>query len=161
MHARVAGLLLLALAGAARGQTEALPSFRVTPGVGLGLITASLELNFEGPRWYAGGQGALAWAGRSGIASYLGLRGGVCVTDSPASMFVGAGAGSLHATGVDSNSWEGWGASAEVGLAWRRNRDWFHAQAVVQIIFPFAQRSTSVYPPERSVVGFVGARLFL
>ena len=65
MHARVAGLLLLALAGAAPGQTEALPSFRVTPGVGLGLITASLELNFEGARWYAGGQGALAWAGRS------------------------------------------------------------------------------------------------
>jgi hypothetical protein len=33
--------------------------------------------------------------------------------------------------------------------------------AVAVIILPFAQRATSVYPPERSVVGFVAARLFL
>src|SRR5690349_25101073 len=96
----IAGFLLLA--GAARAQTEAIPSLRVSPGIGLGLFTASLELNFEGPRWYAGGQAAIAWAGRSGLASYAGLRGGAFVTDSPASIFAGAGAGPLRGPGVDS-----------------------------------------------------------
>jgi hypothetical protein len=160
-RSRIVGFLVFFLAGAARADMETVPQLRVTPGIGIGFLDLSLELNVEGPRWYAGAQLAAAWSGRGGLASYAGLRAGAFVTDRPAALFLGGGLGPLKKGGVDSNSSSGCGASAEVGVALRRKQSWFHPQIVLQIVLPFLQRSTSVYRAERAPVVMLGARLFL
>ena len=52
----------------------------------------------------------------------------------------------------------GWGVSGEFGLAFRRDRTWFHPQLVIEGILPFAQDAPALGRP---LVLFVGARFFL
>jgi len=157
------GLLVLVLAGVARADGGSIPELRVTPGAGIGLLALSLELNVEGPRWYAGAQLVLAGATKAaGIAAYGGLRAGAFLTGGPAAPFFGVGLGALGESDLDNASSGGWGASAELGMALRRDQRWFHPQIVLQGIVPFSQRSTGgVYPHESALVILLGVRLFL
>src|SRR6266571_3719678 len=140
-------LLVLVLAGAARADTGSIPEVRVSAGAGIGLFALSLELNVEGPRWYGGAQLALAGAMRSaGVGAYGGLRAGAFLTEGPTAPFFGVGLGALGESDFDSGSSGGWGASAELGMALRRDQRWFHPQIVLQGIVPFSQRLRSTYP---------------
>ena len=55
---------------------------------------------------------------------------------------------------------DGWGASVEVGVAFGRDRRWLHPQLVAQAIVPFAQHTTSRFPPSYFPILLVGVRLF-
>ena len=164
MNSRMAFVLLLVplLASAARAEAGSIPDVRVSPGAGIGLITLSVELNVEGRRWYGGGQLALAAATRSaGFAGYSGIRVGAFLTDGPTAPFLGVGLGALGEGDFDAGTTHGWGASAEAGIALRRDERWFHPQIVLQGILPFAQRVSSTYPYQPGAVFLVGVRIFL
>jgi hypothetical protein len=157
----LAALLVLLTAAAARADGS-IPDLRIRPGAGIGLVTVSVELNVEWRRFYGGAQLALAGAMRSsGLAAYSGLRGGVFLTDGPAAPFVGLGIGALGESDFDAASSRGLGASAEVGIALRRDELWFHPQFVLQAIVPFSQQTTSTYAYKASTVVLLGARIFL
>jgi hypothetical protein len=156
------GLLVLLLAGVARADGGSMPEVRVSPGAGLGLLALSLEMNVEGPRWYAGAQLALAGVMKAaGIAAYGGLRAGAFLTEGPAAPFFGLGLGALGESDFGKASSRGWGASAELGLALRRDQRWFHPQIVLQGIVPFSQRPAGAYPHQSALVVLLGVRIFL
>ena len=156
-------LIVLPLAAAARADETSIPELRIRPGAGIGLVTVSVELSVEWRRFYGGAQLALAGAMRSaGVAAYSGVRGGMFLSDSAiASPFLGVGIGALGESDFDAASSRGWGASAEAGVAFRRDEAWFHPQIVLQAIMPFSQRTTSTYAYEASAVVLLGARIFL
>lgn len=157
-----AALFVLLCAGAVRADDLSIPDLRFSPGAGLGLATLSLELNVEGIRWYGGAQLALAGATRgAGVAAYGGVRAGVFLTGSSSAPFLGVGIGALGESDMQNASSAGWGASAEVGLALRRDERWFHPQFVVQGILPFSQRYTGAYPHTTTPVVLLGARIYL
>ncbi len=155
----IVGLLVLVVASGARADGETLPELRVRPGAGAGISSLSLELNVERGRWYGGAQLALAgMTNRAAIVAYAGVRAGTFLTDGATTPFFGVGIGAL--TEGEPYS-EGWGASAELGVAFRRDQRWFHPQLVLQGIVPFAQHTTGSTPPEPARIFFLGVRLFL
>jgi hypothetical protein len=168
----LAALFVLLQAAAARAEGGSIPEFRITPGAGIGLFTLSVELNVEFRRWYGGAQLALAGAmpmrgsafapGQSaGVAAFSGLRAGAFLLEAPITPFVGVGLGALGEGNLDNGSSAGWGASAEVGMAFRRDERWLHPQLVLQGILPFAQRSTGSYQYQSTPVVLAAARIFL
>jgi hypothetical protein len=155
-------LVLLPLAGAARADGGSISELRFSPGAGIGLVTLSLELNVEGRRWYAGAQLALAGAMRSaGVAAYSGVRAGAFLADGPVAPFLGLGLVALGETDGDPNSSQGLGASAEAGIAFRRDEPWFHPQIVVQAIAPLAQQKTTGSAYQPGPVVLLGFRILL
>ena len=174
MRNRIAAslLALFLAAGAARADGGSIPELRISPGAGIGLFTLALEVNMEARRWYAGAQLALAGAmprrgtalgpGQSaGVAAYSGLRAGAFLLDGPTAPFIGVGLGALGESNFGNGSTAGWGASAEVGMAFRRDERWLHPQFVLQGIVPFAQRSIGTYPYESTPVVLLAVRIFL
>jgi len=160
-RALLAASLILLCARTARADELSVPELRVTPGAGIGLLTLSAELNVEFRRWYAGAQLALAGATSAGVAAFSGLRVGAFLTDGVNTPFVGLGFGGMWENDMDAASSAGLGASAEVGLALRRDERWFHPQFVLQGILPFSQQTKSTYPYHTAPVVLLGARIFL
>lgn len=167
-----AALFVLLFACAARADGESIPDLRVRPGAGIGLFTLSVELNVEGRRWYGGAQLALAGAmprpgtafapaQAAGMAAYSGLRVGAFLLEGPNAPFIGAGVGALGEGNMNNGSSVGWGASAEVGMAFRRDERWFHPQFALQGILPFAQQSTGSSPYQSTPVLLLSARIYL
>lgn len=157
----LAALFVLLCAGPARADEGSIPDLRVTPGAGIGLVMLSAELNVEWRRWYVGAQLALAGATSAGVASYSGVRAGAFLSDGPNTPLIGVGFGGLWEADTGAASSAGLGASAEVGLALRRDERWFHPQFVLQGILPLSQRTTSTYPFHTAPVVLLGARIFL
>ncbi|HYV65045.1 MAG TPA: hypothetical protein VE964_02315 [Myxococcales bacterium] len=156
--------LVLLPAGAARaedGSIGAIPELRITPGAGIGLVMLSAELNVEWRRFYAGAQLALAGATSAGVASYSGVRAGAFLGDGPNAPLVGFGLGGLWEADSDSASSANLAASAEIGMALRRDERWFHPQFVLQGILPLSQRANSTSPFHSAPVVLLGARIFL
>ena len=83
------------------------------------------------------------------------------MTDGRTSAFLGGGLGALGESDFDAGSSRGWGASAEAGVALRRDERWFHPQIVLQGVLPFAQQVTSTYPYRPGPIVLLGARIFL
>jgi len=160
-RAILAASFVLLHAGAARADEGSIPDLRVRPGAGIGLVTLSAELSVEGRRWYAGGQMALAGATSAGVAAYSGLRAGAFLTEGANAPFAGLGFGGMWENDMDAASSAGLGASADVGLALRRDERWFHPQFVLQGILPLSQRTKSTYPYHTAPVVLLGARIFL
>ncbi len=158
------GLVVLLAASGARAEGDEVPQLHFYPGVGVAIFGLSLELNLEGPRWYGGGQLAIASTTRRfGLAAFAGVRGGAYLSGAPSAPFVGLGVGRLSLSSFEDGapSSDGWGASAEVGMAFRRDRSWFRPQLVLQAIVPFAQHTSNSTPPEHPLVLFAGVRLLL
>ena len=159
-------LLVLAVSGGARAQDDDVPQLRFWPGLGVGFLGLSLELNVEGQRWYGGAQlAAAASYSRLAVNGYVGVRAGAFLSDAAAAPFVGAGVGYLYQNPLIGEergeaSSDGWGASVEVGMAYRRDQRWFHPQLVAQAIVPFAQHTTSPFPPSYFPIFLIGVRLF-
>jgi hypothetical protein len=157
----IVGLLVLIGAGAAPAEDN-VSQLRFWPGVGVGILGLSLELNVEGPRWYGGGQLAVAaTTARLGFGGFAGVRGGAFLADGARAPFVGLGLGAMSQAALTDGapSSEGWGVSAEVGTAFRRDQSWFHPQIVLQGIVPFAQHTKGSVPPGHAVMFFAGVRL--
>ena len=90
-------LLVLAVSGGARAQDDDVPQLRFWPGLGVGFLGLSLELNVEGQRWYGGAQlAAAASYSRLAVNGYVGVRAGAFLSDAAAAPFVGAGVGYLY-----------------------------------------------------------------
>jgi hypothetical protein len=160
-----AALLLFLASRSAKGEeAQAIPEVRACPGVGVGVIGLSLELNVEWRRWYVGAQGALATTtGTLGFAYFAGLRGGLFLAAENTAPFVGAGAGRmlLRSFADGSPSSDGWGVTAGTGIAFRRTSESFHPQLFAEFLIPFAQHTTTAISPGRPLTVFVGVRFLL
>lgn len=159
-------LLCIALLPFAPAQADGATQLQFRPGVGVGILGLSAELNLEGERWYAGGQLAFTTAfltGRLAGGEFGGVRAGVFLTEAPTAPFIGVGAGWLRVDSglITTSASEGWGASAELGLAFRRDQRWFHPQIVLQAIVPFSQQTVTATAPDEPVLLVLGGRLFL
>lgn len=130
----------------------------------MALIGLSFDLMVEAPRWYAAGQFALTPTTRRwGYGLFGGARAGAFLSDARTSPFVGAGGGwmELHSLEDGAPRSDGWAVTVEAGIAFRRDRRWFHPQLVLQAFFPIAQQAHSAAAPEHPVGLFFGARFFL
>ena len=160
-----AALFLFVASRSAKGEeVRAIPEARACPGIGVGLVGLSLELNVEWRRWYVGAQGAITTStGRLGLAYFAGLRGGLFLAVENTAPFVGAGAGRmlLRSFADGSPSSDGWGVTAETGIAFRRTSDSFHPQLFAEFLIPFAQHTTTAISPGLPLSVFVGVRLLL
>jgi hypothetical protein len=160
-----AALVLFVASRSAKGEeVRAIPEVRACPGIGVGLLGISLDLNTEWRRWYVGAQGAVTTTTRPlGFAYFAGLRGGLFLAVENTAPFVGAGAGRMLLRSVEdgSPSSDGWGVLAETGIAFRRTSESFHPQLFAEFLIPFAQHTTTAISPGHPLAVFVGVRLLL
>jgi hypothetical protein len=135
----------------------------------LALVGISFELMVEAPRWYVAGQFAVVTPmigiQRLEYGEFAGARSGAFLSEQSTSPFVGLGVGWIGLYGLLSGDAlsDGWGVTAEAGIAFRRDKKWFHPQLALQAFVPLGQKGngSAGAPPDHPVGLFVAGRFFL